>query len=533
MKRFFPLLAAALLSIATSCQKAPRAEHVVILGFDAMSARGIQRAETPNFNRLIENGAVSLHTRCVRETSSSQNWMSMVSASPIEMHGVFTNKWQSDDPDRLEPALKNALGLYPTIFDHIRSQKPELRQEAFIEWKGETRMYDMSVFDKVCVKGDDPDVQDYKDLMEKALSTYLEDRPELMFLSMDITDGMGHTFGHESDEYLTCITEMDEYVGRFVDELEKRGWMKNTVIIITADHGGIGPGHGGDTMAEFEIPILLYGKGVTRGQVMKNTNLIYDVGATAAGLLGVELPWECRGKLLAEAFGPKNEGAYVPMPMVRPFTGKATGDITISCDIEGAEIFYTLDGSEPGENSIRYEGPFKLEKSALLRAVGIKGGCKSGVTENYLYPDADEPPVYYKLYTNVTDLNLPDFTKFGKPDETGYLHGFSLDEFGYTQDVNFFAVLFSSYLVIDEEDDYTFKLVSDDSANVYLDGNLLIDNSKGHSLTIVKTAKTHLAPGRHFLKVEYYDYTKMQLLDLKLRKGEGPYRPILPSQLDR
>jgi len=518
---------------AASCQKTPTAEHVIILGFDAMSARGIQRAETPNLNRLIENGAVSVHTRCIRETSSSQNWMTMVSASPIEMHGVFTNKWEPDYPDNLEPALKNGKGLYPTIFDLIREQKPQLRQEAFVEWLGEIRMYDMSAFDKSFVKGRDEGIKSWKDVLDKAYDTYLEDRPEMMFLSMDITDHMGHTFGHESEEYLSCVKDMDEWVGKFVSELESRGWMKNTVIIITADHGGIGPGHGGDTLAEFEIPIILYGKGVTKGQVMKRINMIYDVGATAATLLGVKLPWECRGKFLEEAFGPKNDATYVPVPMVRPFTGKATGEITISCDVEGADIYYTVDGSEPSENSIKYTGPFRLEKSAVLRSVGIKDGSRSIEAVNYLYPDAEEPAVYYKLYKNVTDKNLPDFTKFGKPEETGYLYTVSLDEFGYTQDVNYFAVLFTTYLVIGEEDDYTFRLISDDSANVYLDGELLIDNSKGHSLSIVKNAEKHLAPGRHFLKVEYYDYTKMQLLDLKIRKGDGPFRPILPSELDR
>ena len=116
--------------------------------------------------------------------------------------------------------------------------------------------------------------------MKKAFDTYLQDRPEVLFLSMGLSD-----------------PQCDALIDDFVQTLEARDWMKNTVILVTA-------GHGGDPADGFEIPVILYGKGVTKGKVMKRTNLIYDVGATVAGLVGVKLPWECRGRFLSEAFQP-------------------------------------------------------------------------------------------------------------------------------------------------------------------------------------------------------------------------------------
>ena len=282
----------------------PRARHVIILGFDAMGALDIQRAKTPCFDHLIENGAVSLHTRCVRETVSSPNWMSMVSGAPIEMHGVFNNEWRPGEPGNVPPALSNAEGKFPTVFDLIRAQRPALKQYAFVEWTDEVRMYDMGAFDLSFVYGIDSTLREPMDVIRKAFDIYLQDRPEVLFLSMDLTDHVGHVYGHESREYFDCITAFDALIDDFVQTLEARDWMKNTVILITADHGGIGHGHGGDTMAEFEVPVILYGKGVTKGKVMKRTNMIYDVGATVAGLLGIKMPWECRGKFLSEAFEP-------------------------------------------------------------------------------------------------------------------------------------------------------------------------------------------------------------------------------------
>lgn len=520
--------------ILASCQpKEPRAGHVIYLGFDAMSAVGIQRAETPNFNRMIDNGAVSLHTRCVRMTSSSQNWMSMVSAAPIEIHGVLDNRWQPGNPENVPPALTNAIGLFPTVFDHIRAQRSELKQYAFIEWTGETRMYDMSVFDKASVSKLDTTIHSYKDVITKAFSTYLEERPEVLFLSMDITDHYGHTYGHESDEYLAMVSEMDAYVGGFVDALEAKGWMDDTVIIISADHGGANFGHGGDSMAEYEIPIILYGKGVTKGKVLKRTSMVYDLGATIAGLLGVELPWECRGKMLDEAFTPKPDNdVYVPIPFLHPYKGKVTGDITITDDIEGAEIYYTLDGSEPDVNSIRYDGPFKIDGPTHIKSIACRNGSFSDVAENYLYTSGNEPPVRYKLYLNTGDRTMPDFTKYGKPDSEGYISSFALDEFNLST-ADYFSVLMTSNLVVPEEADYVFEVCADDGACLYVDGELVVSNPNAHSVAVLARGPVHLTAGKHLLKVEYYEVTSTQGLYIRYSINGGDFNPLFLAELER
>lgn len=510
--------------------KQPRAGHVIILGFDAMSARGIQRAQTPCMNQLIEGGAVSLHTRCVRETVSSQNWMSMVSGAPIEIHGVFTNGWNPGKPENVPPALSNAKGFFPTVFDVIREQRPGLRQYAFIEWTAETRMYDMDAFDRSCVYRKDTTLREPNDVIRKAFETYLQDRPEVLFLSMDVTDHLGHTFGHESQEYFDGITFFDTLIGDFVRKLEERGWMDDTVILITADHGGIGYGHGGDTMAEFEIPIILYGKGVTKGKVLQRTSMIYDVAATVAGLLGVELPWECRGKFLDEAFGPKDGACYAPIPLVHPFEGQADGPVVITADAPDTRIYYTLDGTDPDENATLYTGPFTLEKACEIRSVTYRGNSHSGIESNFLYPDKGETPVFYRLWRNYSVCEMPDFTKFGKADASGLIKGLTIDDTG-AKGEDYFAVLFSSQLVIEEDADYTFELKADDGANLWIDGKLLINNENAHSVKNARYGTVRLAAGKHPIKIEYYEFTKQDRLELRFRKGNGSFRPVTPLDL--
>lgn len=524
------LTAAALLCAFAGQAANPRVDHVIFIGFDAMSARGVQRAKTPNFNYMIDNGAVSLHTRCVRETSSSQNWMSMVSGAPVEMHGVLSNGWKRGDSLNVTPALKNGAGLFPTIFDDIRAQKPKYRQYAFIEWAGETRMYDTSAFDSCRVYKQDTRLAEKTDVIKQAFSTYLKDRPEMLFVSMDITDDMGHTYGHESERYLSAITQMDSITGVFVHELERRGWMKNTVIIITADHGGIGFGHGGDTMAEYEIPVIMFGGPVTKGKVMKHANMIYDVGATAAGLLGVDLPWECHGKFIKEAFDPADGDVYVPMPFVRPYSGRATGDISISDDIDGAKIYYTLDGSRPDESATLYQGPFRIDKASRIRSVAYRRGCRSMEADNYLSPDSFEAPVAYRLYLNIPDRTMPDFTKFGKPSAEGFVDNFSLDQFDLAK-VDHFAILFTSNLLVPKDAHYKFELRSDDGADVYIDGRLIV-GTDAHSM-VETSGAADLKAGKHIIKVEFYEVSSVQDLRLSCSIDGSPFRPLLASDLDR
>ncbi len=537
MKKYIVAALTAAAVILTGCcsqERTPRAKHVIFLGFDAMSSIGIQRAETPNFNYMIENGAVSLDTRCVRPTSSSQNWMSMVSGAPIEVHGVYDNDWEPDGIT-IEPAVTNAKGLFPTMFDDIRAGMPDARMYSYVEWTGEVRMYDMSVFDKSVVSGIDGEYN-ADQLLEMAFADYLADEPEFMFVSIDLPDHEGHVHGHDSQAYWDCLNHMDALVGGFVKELEARGMMDDAVIMIAADHGGILYGHGGDSMEELKVPIIMYGKGVTKGKVMESTNMIYDNAVTVCGLLGVDMPRACRGKFLYEAFEPKTDVCYVPTPLIRPFKG-VVGEgetVTITADAEGVEIYYTLDGTVPTLESTKYTGPFGLSESCTVQAVAYRNGNRSGVASNFLYSSVltGEPSVGYKLYRNFNRQQLPDFTKFGRPDAQGFVSFFSLDEIPVADGEDHFAVIFHSTLMVKEAGKYTFELSSDDGSKLYIDGDCIINNDGSHS-RMSRSAVADLTQGDHLVKVEYFDDTDGQSVELRWAPAGKAPRPIFPQELKR
>ena len=97
---------------------------IIIFGVDALSPAGIAAAETPNMDRMCQEGSCTVEARAVLPTKSSPNWMSMVSGVTPSIHGVTSNKWQRDNR-LLMPAVTGMEDVSPTIFGELRKQKSE------------------------------------------------------------------------------------------------------------------------------------------------------------------------------------------------------------------------------------------------------------------------------------------------------------------------------------------------------------------------------------------------------------------------
>jgi hypothetical protein len=69
-------------------------------------------------------------------------------------------------------------------------------------------------------------------------------------------------------------------------------------------------------------------------------------------------------------------GNFLTVPVISPRGGDFINSVTVTlADTEpGATIYYTLDGTAPTADSLRYEGPFAVTKTANLQAIAIKTG---------------------------------------------------------------------------------------------------------------------------------------------------------------
>jgi len=72
----------------------------------------------------------------------------------------------------------------------------------------------------------------------------------------------------------------------------------------------------------------------------------------------------------------------VKAPVISPDGGTFAGsqEVTITCETEGASIYYTTDGTDPTASSTAYTAAFTLTESATVKAIAIKGSAQSSIT---------------------------------------------------------------------------------------------------------------------------------------------------------
>lgn len=136
-----------------------------------------------------------------------------------------------------------------------------------------------------------------------------------------------------------------------------------------------------------------------------------------------------------------------------------------------------------------------------------------------------EPVVTYKLFYDWTENHLPDFSTLGEPDLQGVKSNLDLVDLPDT--VNHFAVLFTTTVDVPAEEEYSFKISSDDGSKFYIDGELLIDIDGKHG-PILKTGSKTLSKGPHEWKIEFFDYDKGQSLDVTYSTPTIPWQQLNP-----
>lgn len=380
--RYFLLLT---LGLFAACQApAPTAysvKHVLVIGVDGMSPDGIQQANTPVMDRLIREGAYTTKARAVLPTSSSSNWASMIMGAAPERHGITSNAWEADR-HQLAPITHTSENLFPTIFSILKAQNPQATTAAIYDWKGFGRLYQKSAVDY------DAHGKDEYETTDLAVAHLKASQPTFTFVHLDHVDHAGHAHQHGSPEYYASVEVADSLIGAILQATEEAGMAEEMVLILSADHGGKGYGHGGETLAEIEIPFLVHGKGVKKGFALTDPVFTYDNAATAAYALNVQVPFVWTGKPVRSAFAGQNTArpiqSILPPPTIRATDTelKPTDGIfqasnlmaAIELYVPGATVHYTLDGSEPNRQSPLYQAHIPVTDSLTVKARAFQDG---------------------------------------------------------------------------------------------------------------------------------------------------------------
>ena len=285
------------LSATSICSLAQqKIKHVFLIGVDGMGAYAWEKAKIPVMRNLMKQGSWSLKARSVLPSSSAANWASMVMGAGPELHGFTT--WGSKKPD-LTSRVLDKYGMFPTIFSLLREQNPKAEIGVIYEWDGIGYL-----FPKAAVDHDQN--CDSDSILTIETKKYIEQKkPTLLFVHLHDVDSVGHMVGHDTKEYYAAIERTDQNIGKIIESIKKAGLLNESIILISADHGGINKGHGEKTMAEMEIPWIITGPGIKKDNPISESIMTFDTAATIVALLQIKAPQVWIGRPVRSAFNIK------------------------------------------------------------------------------------------------------------------------------------------------------------------------------------------------------------------------------------
>lgn len=497
----------------------PGVEHVIVIGVDGMSPDGILGAEAPNLVWLIENGASTFHARSVRPTSSSSNWGSMIMGAAVEQHGITSNGWERTN-HTIKPTATAFDDIFPTIFSELKTQKPKLVIGTVYDWDGFGRLFQKKAVDfNIPAPGADSTTK-------MAVEIINNKKPGFLFIHLDLVDGAGHHYGHGTKEYYKSVSKADSLIGNIINALKANKILDKSVVIVSADHGGINKGHGGDTMAELEIPFIIWGKGINKGISILSPVNIYDNACTVAYIFGIKQPYAWIGRPVYAAFTKTKKDFLKEHSEPLVFRPKMSvkgavfydecPDVAIKSFSKDAKIYFTTDGDTPGKNSNSYVDPIKVKESMTIKAVSVnsKGISSEIVEENYSIV-SKENGVLYSYYEGSWE-KIPDFSKL-TPVQTGRVNKLDLKAYAGKKADNY-GLKIDGYVKIENDGEYTFFTLSDDGSKLYMNGRLVVDND-GHHGAVEKSGKISLKKGKQKFELLYMQGGGDEVLKLLF---EGP-----------
>jgi len=537
MRTFLTLALIFFLTSQLSAQS-ERQIHVVVFGVDGMSPDGVRKANTPNMHRMMQEGAYTLHARSILPTSSSPNWAAMISGAGPERTGVTANSWERND-DGIAPVAVGDEGIFPTIFSVVRHGKPKAEIGVIHDWDGFARLVEATNVNYISHQ-DGP----YNTVSE-AVKYIDSKKPDFLFLHLDNVDGAGHGAGHGSPEYYRAVGLADSLLGVVIESYKKAGLYDNTIFIISADHGGVGHGHGGETMAEMEIPFIMSGAGVKKGYEIKGPFYQYDNAATIAYIWKLPTPSVWTGRPAKSAFvGNPDEVAddlerfslEAPQFITNAPPGAPAGELyidsipTVAIRANPAhQLYYTTDGSEPTQQSQPYTKPFTVRKTTVVKVKAFdKTGSQSPTICGFyrVRKKSELHPMLYGYYEQDELEVLPDFRSMN-PMRTGHCNEFNLAEIPNRGDN--FALVLGGYMYIETEGDYKFYTASDDGSKIYIDDKKVVNNDGSHGL-IWHSGDIALTKGWHTIKATYFNGGGGYILNVYY-KGPGITKQLIPADI--
>ncbi|TSD67008.1 family 20 glycosylhydrolase [Inquilinus sp. KBS0705] len=190
--------------------------------------------------------------------------------------------------------------------------------------------------------------------------------------------------------------------------------------------------------------------------------------------------------------------------------------VNLKAPVNGATIFYTIDGYTPRETDMPYTKPITynvpIDQYRELQTIVITpSGKRSSVSKMVVYNKAPLAPVTFNgtsmgmkyqvsagSYVNTTQINPAAVI------DTGIAKSFSTATSAFKKAFGKYGVVFTGYLRVDADGNYGFSTQSNNGSVLYVDDVPVVDNDGRHG-SFEEGGAIPLQRGYHRITIKYVD----------------------------
>ena len=215
-------------------------EYVLLISMDGFRYDYLDKANTPNFDKLVNTGASAKALIPVFTSKTFPNHYSIATGMYAENHGLIANTFFANDLNKQYSIRdRNAVvngAFYGGEPIWVTAESQNVISASYF-WVGS----------EAVIKGLQPTYWkkynqkvSFESRIDSVISWYskpVQSRPRLILLYFHEPDWTGHEYGPNSNETISQIENMDNVFGNLISKISKLSIYNNLNIIIVSDHG--------------------------------------------------------------------------------------------------------------------------------------------------------------------------------------------------------------------------------------------------------------------------------------------------------
>jgi predicted AlkP superfamily pyrophosphatase or phosphodiesterase len=252
---------------------------VLVVSIDGLRPDAIYAVATPSLRALAARGSYTWQAQTITPSNTLPSHISMVTGVTPAVHRIT---WDEYLPG-------NGKLTVPTLFGALAAAG---KRSAMVAGKDKfLTLRDAGGMD-ACLVSNRGDV----DVANQTI-LQIDAGFDLVFVHFPDVDLTGHAKRWMSPEYLQNLQVVDQALGRILNAVPD-----NMPVILTADHGGSGVGHGTTAAEHMTIPWVIQGPRIKAGNALSVRVNTTDTAVTAGYILGVKISDSVSGRVVSEAF---------------------------------------------------------------------------------------------------------------------------------------------------------------------------------------------------------------------------------------